>query len=156
MYETYKGEQMVNISPGTQHVYLRLNDKIIELNNIINVAADIKYGDCTALSIIGSNMTIYELHPLVMDNLKLHSPRTGNDYSLRVPNLYKPTPKRVIFSGPATTIIWMDGSKTTVKCSNKDIYDEDVGIAMCYLKKLYGNKGNYNNIFREAREICNE
>ncbi len=64
----------------------------------------------------------------------------------------KPIPKKVIFSGPATTILWQDGTKTTVKCSRHDIYDEEVGIAMCYLKKMLGNKGNFNNIFREAKK----
>lgn len=62
-------------------------------------------------------------------------------------------PKKVIFSGPATTIIWTDGTKTTVKCQKNDEYSTEVGIAMCYLKKLLGNKGNYNNIFRDAMKV---
>jgi hypothetical protein len=66
----------------------------------------------------------------------------------------KPIPKRVIFSGPATTILWKDGTKTTVKCSSEDVWDDDVGIAMCYLKKILGNKGNFNNIFREAMKVA--
>ena len=65
----------------------------------------------------------------------------------------KPIPKKVIFSGPATTILWKDGTKTTVKCSSEDVWDDDVGIAMCYLKKMLGNKGNFNNIFREAEKV---
>ena len=66
----------------------------------------------------------------------------------------KPLPKKVIFNGPATTILWKDGTKTTVKCSSEDVWDDDVGIAMCYLKKMLGNKGNYNNIFREAMKVA--
>ena len=66
----------------------------------------------------------------------------------------KPLPKKVIFSGPATTILWQDGTKTTVKCSAEDVWDDDVGIAMCYLKKMLGNKGNFNNIFREAMKVA--
>lgn len=66
----------------------------------------------------------------------------------------RPHPKKVIFSGPATTILWMDGTKTTVKCSDEDVWEDEVGIAMCYLKKLLGNKGNYNNIFREAMKVA--
>lgn len=66
----------------------------------------------------------------------------------------KPVPKKVIFSGPATTILWKDGTKTTVKCQNEDAWDDDVGVAMCYLKKMLGNKGNYNNIFREAIKVA--
>ena len=67
---------------------------------------------------------------------------------------YKPHPKKVIFSGPATTILWKDGTKTTVKCQDEDVWDDEVGIAMCYLKKLLGNKGNFNNIFREAMKVA--
>lgn len=63
-------------------------------------------------------------------------------------------PKKVIFSGPATTILWTDGTKTTVRCSSEDVWEDEVGIAMCYLKKLLGNKGNYNNIFREAMKVA--
>lgn len=65
----------------------------------------------------------------------------------------KPLPKKVIFSGPATTILWKDGTKTTVKCQEGDEWAPDVGIAMCYLKKMLGNKGNYNKIFREAEKV---
>lgn len=65
-------------------------------------------------------------------------------------------PKKVIFSGPATTILWKDGTKTTVKCQDEDVWDDEVGIAMCYLKKLLGNKGNFNNIFREAMKVAKE
>lgn len=65
----------------------------------------------------------------------------------------KPIPKKVIFSGPATTILWKDGTKTTVKCQEGDEWTPDVGIAMCYLKKMLGNKGNYNKIFREAEKV---
>ena len=66
----------------------------------------------------------------------------------------KPHPKKVIFSGPATTILWTDGTKTTVRCSSEDVWEDEVGIAMCYLKKMLGNKGNYNNIFREAMKVA--
>lgn len=66
----------------------------------------------------------------------------------------KPLPKKVIFSGPATTILWKDGTKTTVKCQGEDVWADDVGIAMCYLKKMLGNKGNFNNIFRQAMKVA--
>lgn len=66
----------------------------------------------------------------------------------------RPHPKKVIFCGPATTILWTDGTKTTVRCSGEDVWEDEVGIAMCYLKKMLGNKGNYNNIFREAMKVA--
>lgn len=66
----------------------------------------------------------------------------------------KPIPKKVIFSGPATTILWKDGTKTTVKCQEEDVWSDEVGIVMCYMKKMLGNKGNFNNIFREAMKVA--
>ena len=56
------------------------------------------------------------------------------------------TPKveRVIFNHPATIIFWKDGSKTVVKCQQGDIYDKEKGFVMAYLKKLLGNKNEFN------------
>ncbi len=90
------------------------------------------------------------------DLYKIHRACVGKSVpvtSKKPVTLEKPIPKKVIFSGPATTILWRDGTKTTVKCARHDIYDEYTGIAMCYLKKMLGNKGNFNNIFREAMKV---
>ncbi len=48
-----------------------------------------------------------------------------------------------------TTIKWDDSSVTTVKCGEGDIYDKEKGIALCYMKKINGNTGKYNNIFKK-------
>ena len=66
----------------------------------------------------------------------------------------KPTPKKVKFSGPATIILWEDGTKTVVKCQKEDVWSDEVGIVMCYAKKMLGNKSNFNNIFREAMKVA--
>lgn len=47
--------------------------------------------------------------------------------------------ERVIFNPPATIAIWKDGSKTVVKCDEKDEYDPMCGLALCYMKKALGN-----------------
>lgn len=60
-----------------------------------------------------------------------------------------PEIRRVIFHDPATIIIWSDGSKSIVKCTDKDKYDPEKGFAMAIAKKALGNKGNYYNIFKE-------
>ena len=52
--------------------------------------------------------------------------------------------EKVIFNHPATIIFWSDGSKTVVKCSRKDDFDPEKGLAMAICKKIFGNKGNYN------------
>ena len=51
--------------------------------------------------------------------------------------------KNVIFAPPATIVYWSDGSKTVVKCSEKDVFDPEKGLAMAIAKRCGGNKGNY-------------
>ena len=38
--------------------------------------------------------------------------------------------KNVIFAPPATIVYWSDGYKTVVKCSEKDVFDPEKGLAM--------------------------
>lgn len=66
-----------------------------------------------------------------------------------------PKPKKVHFSGPCTIIIWEDKTKTIVRCQDGDTFDPEVGISMCYLKKLLGNEGNYYNHIRKAKKMAN-
>ena len=57
--------------------------------------------------------------------------------------------KKVIFNKPATIVYWEDGTKTVVKCGKDDVYDEEKGLALCFMKKALNNKGNYNNTFKK-------
>lgn len=56
--------------------------------------------------------------------------------------------KKVIFNNPATIIIWFDGSKTVVKCGERDVYDPEKGMAMAIAKRFLGDKGNYYEVFK--------
>ena len=64
------------------------------------------------------------------------------------PTNYLPEIKSVKFDGPATIVFWTDGTKTVVKCQDADDYSEEVGLAMCIVKKVFGNKSKYNDIFK--------
>lgn len=48
--------------------------------------------------------------------------------------------KRIIFNPPATVIIWGDNTKTVVKCAEDDEFNPEIGVAMCYMKKIYGSR----------------
>ena len=57
--------------------------------------------------------------------------------------------KKVIFSGPCTIVFWEDGTKTMVRQQeNVDSLDLEKGLAMAIAKRVYGDKGNYNNVFK--------
>ena len=65
------------------------------------------------------------------------------------PTNYLPEIKNVKFDGPATIVFWADRTKTVVKCQDGDDYSEEVGLAMCIVKKVFGNKSKYNDIFKK-------
>ena len=54
--------------------------------------------------------------------------------------------KKVIFNEPATIVIWDDGTKTVVKCSEGDTYSEWSGLAFCICKKLMGDE--FHKVFK--------
>ena len=56
--------------------------------------------------------------------------------------------EKVIFNDPATIVLWSDGSKTVVKCTNEE-FDKEKCLAMAICKRVLGNKGNYFNEFRK-------
>lgn len=47
--------------------------------------------------------------------------------------------RKVIFSNPATIVLWSDCTKTVVKCGPDDIFDKEKGLAMAIVKKMAGN-----------------
>ncbi len=55
---------------------------------------------------------------------------------------------RVICNAPATVVFWQDKTKTVVKCQDGEPYDAEKGIAMAFIKKFYGNKGTYYELFK--------
>lgn len=60
--------------------------------------------------------------------------------------------KKVIFSGDRTIVLWVDGSKTVVKCGRAERFDKEKGLAMAIVKKFFGTnltKSNFNDIFKE-------
>lgn len=99
-------------------------------------------------------------HELVFGPCDLTSDRDGN-WRIRSGALYprcegKKTAsatntaaiKDVIFAPPATIVYWSDGSKTVVKCSEKDVFDPEKGLAMAIAKRCGGNNGSYYKAIR--------
>lgn len=74
-----------------------------------------------------------------LNGLRNTKPRYANPFTI----------KDVIFNNPAVIVLWADGTKTVVKCSENDIYDPEKGLAMAISKKALGNQGNYYNIFKK-------
>lgn len=60
----------------------------------------------------------------------------------------RPVLKSVTYNPPATIAFWEDGTKTVSKCSKKDVFSKECGLALCYMYKLFGKK--------ETKEILKE
>ena len=78
----------------------------------------------------------------------------GHDYTKysNLPNKFKY--KKVIFHPPATIVLWNDGTKTSVKCGENDIFDCEKGLALCFMKKALGNTSGLLNkvLHKEIKE----
>ena len=78
------------------------------------------------------------------DNENLRPRVTTTTYH---PDRIIPEIKDVIFSGPATIVLWKDGTKTVVKAQEGEIIDYEKGMAMAIAKRMLGNKGSYYDTF---------
>lgn len=50
----------------------------------------------------------------------------------------------------AFTVVWEDGESTVIHLQDGDEWDDEKALAMCFVKKLFGNKGSFNYIFTET------
>lgn len=63
--------------------------------------------------------------------------------------------KKIIFNGPATIILWSDGSKTVVKVSDGDVFDPEMGICLATIKKFYPRFAKFgHNYYKHIKYIC--
>ena len=60
--------------------------------------------------------------------------------------------KQVVVNKSKRTIcvVWKDGTRTVMKCHPEDEWDEEKGIAICFMKKAFQNRGCYYDTFRDV------
>ena len=63
--------------------------------------------------------------------------------------VYASRPKKVFFNGNHTTLVWHDGSKTTVGVAPDEEFDEYTGFCTAIVKKLFGSS-------REAKKYMDK
>lgn len=72
-----------------------------------------------------------------------------------------PTPKPVkveTYNDRVVKVTFEDGTFTKSVCSSNDVFDLDVGITICILKRAMGKDGHklYNNMMQEIHKIMDE
>ena len=74
--------------------------------------------------------------------------QTGLPFSL-------PKPRKLIVNGPATVILWSDGTKTVAKCNTDEPFDLEKGVAIAIAKRfISGNK--LHRMFDDALSQIND
>ena len=70
---------------------------------------------------------------------------TGKICGARMPRINK-----VIFNPPATVVMWEDGTKTIVKCTENEEFKEELGLAMAIAKRYFGNRSKFKKEVAKA------
>ena len=126
-----------------------MNNKLIcqvEYENGVNIKANVSdYIIIKPKELTDSDITslcVYSDEPTYMDIMS----KTYKDilnFTYGVNRFSGIVPKKIIFNGPATIVMWTDGTKTVVKQSEHDLYDYEKGFAMCVVKKVFGDQYNH-------------
>lgn len=65
---------------------------------------------------------------------------TSLRYGIHRPESFMPHPKKVIFNGEVTIVLWDDGTKTVVRCDcTKYEYSKEKAVMYATFKKIFGN-----------------
>ena len=74
---------------------------------------------------------------IVLQNIKNKDYKTSEFLTSKVEDTYI---TKVIYQNPATILFWSDGTKTVSKCDENDTFDEEKGLILCIMKKVFPNK----------------
>jgi hypothetical protein len=60
--------------------------------------------------------------------------------------------KQVIFSGPKTIVLWLDGTKTIVSCGEGDDNDPYAGFCAAVTKRVFGSTSQAKKVLARTRK----
>ncbi len=143
---TYSGMRNKFIQAGFTsdqwHKFIHMSRwSIIDFVNQMNSAYDLtsKLGlDCDGDVLYCGPITSYDAIKLLIPNAREENK-----------NMKTSEIKNVIFNEKATVVYWADGTKTVVHVFEGEKNDPEKGLAIAIVKKAFGNKGNYYDIFKQ-------
>ena len=96
---------------------------------------------------------VASIYPEIRPKRILHDPEYFKGFLMRLNeedcNSPYPKPVKIIYNPPATIVFWTDGTKTVVKCSMDDEYNEYYGFLCALGKKIFGTNGRLKKIIDE-------
>lgn len=148
---------------------LKVGDKICTISNV-TIPMEIFAFDYAHLRVGLTNRISCEgyekvgrfwIDPLMITNPVLNNkvPYT-NYYHGGFTQRYIPTPKKIIVNedSKVTVVMWDDGTKTIVKCSEADQYDPYAAYCAAFAKKCYGTNSQLkktienHTVFQESKK----
>ena len=66
------------------------------------------------------------------------------------------TIKKIMYKPPATIVFWNDDTKTVAVCEKGDVYNSELGFALCVLKKKYGNKKVHDMLDKYVHSVSKD
>ena len=108
-------------------------------------------------TIIADGVTEYKNPITVIKTSEIAPTNVGNIRTITSATMIGGAPrpddriKQVIFNKEklTTVVLWADGQKTIIKCQEGDVFDEEKALALCYMKRVLGNRGSFNETLRK-------
>lgn len=71
-------------------------------------------------------------------------------YTSMLTHAIKYHPTKIIHSGPCTIVFWNDNTKTIVRCSENDTYDEYAAFCAALAIKIYGSNSKLKKMINKV------
>ena len=130
------------VFPNSSKVYVYQTELKLIRNGIYDITVDGEHTYTSFVKVLGTVKTNYDgyIRTITKARLVEAPPRKNSG----IKKVYINKKKKTV------TILWVDDTNTTVTCQKGDTFDEEKGILACYMKKVFENRGYYNEIIKDA------
>lgn len=130
------------VFPNSSKVYVYQTELKLIRNGVYDITVDGEHTYTSFVKVLGPVETNYNGYIRTITKARLvEAPPRKNSCIKKV---YINEKKKTV------TILWVDDTNTTVTCPKGDTFDEEKGILACYMKKVFENRGYYNEIIKDA------
>lgn len=130
------------VFPNSSKVYAYQTELKLIRNGVYDITVDGEHTYTSFVKVLGPVETNYNGYIRTITKARLvEAPPRKNSCIKKV---YINEKKKTV------TILWVDDTNTTVTCQKGDTFDEEKGILACYMKKVFENRGYYNEIIKDA------
>lgn len=140
--------KFIKVKFANSHVnkfyYYRTQLNLIK-GGVYNIVADNRTRYDNSVTVIDDNVSIEEL-PVGVYVREITCARILNappKPTGGIENIYLNEDKGTV------VIKWVDGTNTKVKCQDNEPFDAEKGIALCFMKRAFHNRGCYNDVFKK-------